>query len=115
MQFKSESGIILAEYIRDTRTIPELLVSYSTQEEKGSKWARVWKRFHIGQKFTLPYSPWQDRSERYIKELKKVMQGFRTRTKSPRQLWCFLSKHVSWIQHHMAHNNITLGGDVPQA
>ena len=113
MCFKSKAGLILAEYIRDNRMIPKFLVTDGAQEKKGSEWSKVRKQFCIGQKFTLPYSPWQNRAERSIKELKKLIQQFRTKAKSPRRLWCFLGKHMARIRRHTAHNNIALAGNVP--
>ena len=63
MRSKSEAGDFLGAFVRETRVIPELLVTDRAGEESGTIWAKNRKLYGIGQRYTLPYSPWQKRAE----------------------------------------------------
>ena len=113
MRSKSEAGDFLGAFVRETRVIPELLVTDGAGEESGAIWAKNRKRYGIGQRYTLPYSPWQNRAEASIRELKKLMRRFKHRTQSPKRLWCFLGEHVAAIRRITAHDITQNDGRCP--
>ena len=114
MASKSEAGDYLGTYVRETRIIPELLVTDNAGEEIGGAWNVNRKRYGIGQRYTLPYSPWQNRAEASIRELKKLMRRFKHRTQSPKRLWCFLGELCAAIRRKTAHEISHNDGRVPE-
>ncbi|MGH7954900.1 MAG: hypothetical protein ACREOZ_02950 [Gloeomargaritales cyanobacterium] len=70
MKLKSDAGDKLNEFIKDIG-IPQLLLTDNAGEETGTEWERVRKNYLIKQKWTEPYSPWQNKAEREIRDLKK--------------------------------------------
>ena len=113
MRSKSEADDFLGAFVRETRVIPELLVTDGVGEESGAIRAKNRKRYGIVQRYTLPYSPWQNRAEASIRELKKLMRRFKHRTQSPKRLWCFLGEHVAAIRRITAHDITQNDGRCP--
>ncbi|MGH7974081.1 MAG: hypothetical protein ACREBR_01045, partial [bacterium] len=97
MKLKSEAGDKLNEFVKDVG-IPELVVTDNTGEETGADWERVRKHYLIKQKWTEPYSPWQNKAEREIQNLKKQFRLVMNRVRAPDTLWDFGLKFVSDIR-----------------
>jgi hypothetical protein len=69
--------------------IPKDLINDSARElgaGRKSRWADIVREFGIRQKFSEPFSPWQNRAESAIRELKKDLRRSKLRSKSLRRL-----------------------------
>jgi hypothetical protein len=71
MKKKLEAGDRLEKLLRTLQTIPEVIVTDGAGEEIGGDWNQTIDKYRIHGKRTEPYSPWQNRAEREIRELKK--------------------------------------------
>jgi hypothetical protein len=67
---KANAGDALKEFIQDVG-IPSVLHTDGSPEQTHGTWAKVVKEFHIKQSLTEPHSPFQNRAEGGIRELKK--------------------------------------------
>lgn len=70
MKSKAEAGDKLNEFIKSIG-IPEHIITDNAGEESGGSWERVCKYYLLKQTFMEPHSPWQNRAEYEIRELKK--------------------------------------------
>ena len=72
---KSKAGEGLLEFIQFAG-IPEHLITDCAPEESkpDTNWTKVVKTYHIKQTWTESYSPWQDKSEQEIRELKRAIK-----------------------------------------
>jgi hypothetical protein len=70
MKLKSEAGNALLEFIQDIG-IPSSLHTDDAKEQTSGKWREVCVNHDIKQTLTEPYSPFQNRAEVNICELKK--------------------------------------------
>jgi hypothetical protein len=81
--------------------------------DRGSEWGKIVKEFRINQRTTEPHSPWQNRAEAEIKELKKGIRRATRRAGSPYRLWDYCGEWVSAIRRFTAHEIPSLEGRVP--
>ena len=58
---------------------------------------KLLRRFGIPQTFTEPHSPWQNRAESAIGEIKKHSRRLMQRTNTPIRLWCFCYEYSATI------------------
>jgi transposase len=72
MKKKSQDGDRLEKLLRTLQTIPETIVTDGATEDTGGDWKQTLDKYRIQDKRTEPYSPWQNRAEREIRELKKA-------------------------------------------
>ncbi|MGH7974683.1 MAG: hypothetical protein ACREBR_04095 [bacterium] len=107
MRSKSEAGDTLAEFIQDVG-VPVQLHTDNAKEETLGRWKNVRLNNQIKQTETEPYSPWQNRAERTIKEVKKAVVRMMSRTKTPKRLWDFCTMYVCEIRCLTAHSIYSL-------
>jgi hypothetical protein len=69
--------------------VPKTLMSDLALEETRGEWAKIVKQYHIGQRTTEAKSPWQNRAEAEIHELKKLTRRVLKQSRAPAELWCF--------------------------
>jgi hypothetical protein len=72
MKAKPEANNGLLDFINNNG-IPEWLVADGAMEQDGGRntaWRSLLKTYHIKQTFIEPYSPWQNRAEGKIREMK---------------------------------------------
>ncbi len=70
--------------------IPETLLSDNdTNMEGWSAWKKRIRKNSIDPKYTEPYSPFQNKAELDIREMKRMVR-FQDKTKSPRRVWNYL-------------------------
>ncbi|MGH3055661.1 MAG: hypothetical protein ACRDL7_11860, partial [Gaiellaceae bacterium] len=112
MQTKSAAGDALAEFIQDVG-IPSTLHTDNAKEETLGRWRDVRLNCQIQQTETEPYSPWQNRAERTIKEVKKSVVRLMTRTRTPKSLWDYCMSYVCDTRCITAHGNYSLHGRTP--
>jgi len=67
--------------------IPKFMISDNAGEETGGEWDRVRKKYLFQQRTTEPHSPWQNRAEREIQELKRHFRRIKHRSRCPERFW----------------------------
>jgi transposase len=87
MKKKSEAGDRLEKLLRTLQTIPEAIVTDGAGEEIGGDWKQTIDKYRIHGKRTEPYSPWQNRAEHEIRELKKAVRRVLHSSKAPPRMW----------------------------
>ena len=97
LKSKQQAGDALHMFVEDTRWIPQTIITDRAQEEIGGSWLTTRKKFQIGQRYTEPYSYWQNRAEDTVREIKKGIKRHTRRSGSPKRLWCFLGEYVAAI------------------
>lgn len=102
-------------FIEDNRWIPRTLITDRAPEEIGGNWLATKKKYQINQRWTEPYSYWQNRAEDTVREIKKGIKRHTRRKGSPKRLWCFLGKYVAAVRRLTAHEYAGLDGMVPEA
>ncbi len=70
---KADAHHALTAFIQDVG-IPKCCLSDGAEEERGGEWGRIVKHYHIKTRITEPKSPWQNRAEAGIYELKKMVR-----------------------------------------
>jgi transposase len=88
MKLKSEANNGLLDFINNDG-IPEWLVVDGAIEQGGGQntaWRSSLKIYHIKQTYMKPYSPWQNRAEGEIQEMKRDIKKLTREKNSPRQL-----------------------------
>jgi hypothetical protein len=113
MKKKSEAGDRLEKLIRTLQTILEAIVTDGAGEEIGGDWKRTIDKYRIQDKCTEPYSPWQNRAEREIRELKKATRQILHSSKAPPRVWCFALEWVTEIRRHNVHDIAALNERTP--
>ena len=88
MKSKADAGDALMYMIEDIGIPFEMHVDGAKEENLG-RWEEVRKACLIKQTQTEPYSPWQNRAESGIRELKKMVERLMLRSRSPECLWDF--------------------------
>ena len=76
MRAKSEAGESLDRFVDENQWIPRTLITDGAMEQKGGDWGTNRVKWGITQRFTEPYSPWQNRAEATVLEMKKSDQAF---------------------------------------
>jgi hypothetical protein len=104
MQKKSEASEALLEVIHDVGIPARLHTDFAKEEMEGT-----WKK----QTVTEPYSPWQNRAENMIDDLKRGILYATRRRGSPKRLWNYCGVWVSKIRNVIAHPAPALNGRVP--
>lgn len=94
--------------------IPESLISDGAKAYTGGQFKSKAKEAGVFCKLTDPYSPWQNRAESEIREVKRLSARWMVRTASPRRLWDHSLELASLIRSHTALNMYKLQGEVPQ-
>ena len=112
MDQKSEAGTQLWRFVNQVG-IPKTLVTDNAREETQGSWLKCVKDCHIMTRTTEPYSPWQNKAEAEIRELKKMMMRHQRKTGSPKRLWCYLGEWVSHIRSLTASDHPGLNGRTP--
>jgi hypothetical protein len=112
MEAKSEAGYALQEFIQDVG-IPCTLHTDGAKELTEGKWRDVCKTFGIKQTFTEPHSPFQNRAEINIRELKKQTRRIMQQSQCPLPLWDLCASYVAEIRSLTAQPLYSLHGRTP--
>jgi hypothetical protein len=110
MKSKAEAPDKLNTFVREFG-IPRTLISDNAGEETSDEWNRIRKEFLILQCFTEPYSPWQNKAEREIGELKQHYRRVMHHARCPETLWDFGMTYVASLRLRMSRD--TLDGRTP--
>jgi hypothetical protein len=112
MKLKSEAPNALLEFVQDIG-IPAQLHSDNAKEFLQGKWKQLLSDFQIKHTSTEPYSPWQNRAESAIKEVKKHTVRLMTKTSTPQRLWDYCASYVTEIRSITAIDTYALHGRTP--
>ena len=113
MRTKGEAGQALSEFFQ-TIGIPSKLHTDGAKEQSLGTWKKVREEAgNISQTIVEPHSPWQNRAESEIRELKKQTRRVMTRTRAHLRLWDYCAEWVSETRCRTAHPLWTLHGRTP--
>jgi hypothetical protein len=113
MKAKSEAHETLSLLLKRDG-VPTELISDGAKEETKGKFRRKAREADMHCKETEPYSPWQNRAEGSIREVKRGVGRRLVKTGAPRVFWDYCAEHVAKIRSHTAHNIFGLQGEVPE-
>ncbi len=102
MKSKADAGDALNEFVQDVGA-PSALHTDDAKELTEKHWGKAWKALGIRQTLTEPYSPWQNRAEGTIRELKKTVARLMSRRRAPKRLWDFAATYAADIRTLTAH------------
>jgi hypothetical protein len=109
LESKADAHLSLTSFIH-SKGIMENLVVDGDPTMAYKEWKRTVREFRINQRTTEPYSPWQNRAEIDVREVKRAMRRFKKKSGSPRQLWCFLGELVATLRGLTAYDAPALQG-----
>jgi len=109
---KGEAGNALLDLIRDIG-IPSELLTDDAKETMGGKWKQVTTEHDIRSNLTEPYSPFQNRAEGGIRELKKAISRTMKKLQAPKRLWDYCAEYHAQIRCLIATNLYHLNGCTP--
>jgi transposase InsO family protein len=82
MELKSDAHLSLTNFIQDIGVMETLLVDNApTMAYK--EWQKTVREYRINQRMTEPYSPWQNRAELDVREIKRAPSLCHLRCLSP--------------------------------
>jgi hypothetical protein len=70
-------------------------------------------KYNISQSFTEPHSPWMNRAETGIREIKSFGRRIMADTQAPIRLWCYAYEYAAEINCLLATGLYDLGGRTP--
>ena len=94
--------------------IPEALISDGAKSYIGGDFKKKARQAGVFCKLTDPYSPWQNRAESEIREVKRLATRWQIKSKSPRRLWDHAVELASIVRSHLALDIHQLHGEVPE-
>jgi hypothetical protein len=97
MKTKAEAANTLSKFIHDMG-IPNSLHSDDAPELMHGQLKQICKEYDINTTYTEPYSPWQNRAEGSIRELKRHIYRMMTSKGVPQRLWDFCAKWVCKVR-----------------
>ncbi|KAI2492429.1 hypothetical protein MHU86_22109 [Fragilaria crotonensis] len=101
MERKNESIYALDDFVKKVG-IPVLLCDNDATMEGWGEWKKRIRKYSIDPKYTEPYSPFQNKAELDIRELKRMIRRFQDKTRSPRRLWNYLVNLCARIRSFVA-------------
>jgi len=112
--FKSKSQYpeTLMEFIHDYG-VPKQLVTDGANEMQQSKGRAIANEYHIDLKVTVPYSPWQNKAESTVRELKRVTRRKIHEKKAPKRMWSYAGKWAAALRRLTALDIPELDGRTP--
>jgi len=112
MHAKSETADTLSSFIHDVG-IPHVLHSDDAKELLHGPFKQLCKDYGIPCTYTEPYSPWQNRVEGGIRELKCHVHRKMTSRKVPQHLWDFCCRWSCEVRNKSAGSLYQLEGRTP--
>ena len=90
--------------------LPERLHADNHKSFTQGEFKQQCNKYGINQSFTEPYSPWQNRAEAGIREVKSYARKLMQRTQAPIRLWCYAYEYAADIQSLLATDLYDLQG-----
>ena len=112
MEKESETPSTL-QYFIELVGLPPAIHSDNAKVFMHGTFSKLCRKFQIKQTFTEPYSPWQNRAETGIKEVKSYGRKIMESKQAPIRLWCFAFEYAADILTLMATGTYQLGGRTP--
>jgi len=112
MKLKSQTHETLSTFIHEVG-IPSAIHLDDAKELVHGKFKELCKEYHIPCSYTEPFSPWQNRAEGAIRELKRHTRRKMASSKVPDRLWDFCAKWSSDVQNKTSSNRYALEGRMP--
>ena len=112
MKQKSEVADTLSKFIHDVG-IRHALHSDDAPELMQGRFRQLCKEYHISTTYTEPYSPWQNRAEGGIREIKRLVHRKMAAKRVPQKLWDFCTKWACEIKNKSAGNIYALEERTP--
>jgi hypothetical protein len=112
MKVKSEAGDTLQTFIHDIG-IPHSIRSDDAPELTHGKFKQLYKDYGINCGDTEPYSPWQNRAEGAIQELKRHVRRKMVGKRVPHRLWDFCYKWCCDVKNKTSGNIYALNDRTP--
>ena len=114
MRKKKAAGHALEEFFQDVG-VPRHLHVDNAPELNSGHWKTVREsQGGIRQTTTEPYSPWQNRAEACIRELKKRVKRTMSSVNAPLALWDYCAVWVAETHSKIAHDTWQLKGRSPE-
>ena len=105
----NETGHSLRSFV-DIIGLPYAMHSDNHTNFKEGLFKRLLTKFGIYQSFTEPHSPWQNRAEPAIGEVKRYARLLMQRTCTPIRLWCFCYEYSADVLTLLATDRYDLQG-----
>ena len=112
MESQNESAATLQTFI-EMVGIPHRLHSDNAKIYVHGDFNKKAKKYGIRQSFTEPHSPWQNRAESGIREVKKYARKIMEIVQAPLRLWCFAFEYSATILSLTASGLYQLGNRTP--
>jgi hypothetical protein len=113
MQTKGMAYQTVERMTQDIQGIPEMIISDGAGEQGGKLWNKEVNKVRTRHHYTEPYSPWQNKAESEIREIKRAIRRETARSKSPKRLWDYCGQRVAAIRCFTAHSFPELDGMTP--
>jgi hypothetical protein len=94
--------------------VPNVMIMDDAKELVSGEFRKKCRRAGCYSKTLEPYSPWMNRAEGTIRELKRATRRAMVKTGSPKRLWDYCLELQSKIRSNVAHDITTLGGQTPE-
>jgi hypothetical protein len=94
--------------------VPNTMIMDDAKELIGGEFRSKCRRAGCYSKEIEPYSPWMNRAEGTIRELKRACRRAMIKSGSPKRLWDYCLELQSRIRSNIAHSITTLGGQTPE-
>ena len=93
--------------------VPKTLVTDGGSEMQKGRGRATANEYRINLQHTVPYSPWQNKAEASIREIKRGTRIKLQRTKAPKRFWSYAAKWVAAIRRLTALDIPELEGRTP--
>jgi hypothetical protein len=98
LRSKADAFDALNSFVKEFGVMDKL-VTDNAGEQLGENWEQVRKKYLIKQTTTEPYSPWQNKAEAEIRELKKHARRIMHRARVPERLWDFAYEYAAGLRN----------------
>lgn len=110
---KADAHHALSQFIQDVGIPKNVLVDFAPEERVG-EWGRIIKHYHIKLRTTEPKSPWQNRAEAGIGQLKRLTWRVLHTTAMQLEFWCYICKWAARVLSLTAHDLPELRSRTPE-
>jgi len=105
MTTESQGPESLEDLCRD-RGATVKLKNDRAQMDIGKTWTAICRKYNIEQCTMEAHMPWQSEAERYIQEVKRLVNLIMDRVGCPNCLWVMCSLYVVYLLNHVAHPDL---------
>jgi len=113
MKGKAEAHHAFMRFMHEVGVPKDLLTDRAPKEMRG-EWRQIVKKYRIRQKTTEAGSPWQNRAESEIQELKKLTRWALRHSSTPGEYWCYAMEWAARIRSLTTHDSMILGSRTPE-